>query len=329
MMTGAAGADEVLQRIEAGMDGLSPQLRRAARHLLDHPDRVPLVSMRRLADEAGVTPATFVRLAEKLGYAGFTELGALFRDRLAGGGDGRYADRSRRLQRLGAGDGPAGLVADFLAADRANLDRSLGDDAAPALAAAAGAIVAARRVVVVGQRKCHTLGFFLAYALDLVRPGVALAGDAAGLLPDRLRDLGPGDVLIAATITRYARATRDAVVFAAGTGATVVVLTDDRDGPVAAYADHVLLLAHDGPGIFRSLTGGLALAQALVGLVAVGIGAAADDRVARAEAHLDGFRTLLDGPAQRPSIAHRGSRKDRSTSKPGAITGRQGRIDGG
>ena len=116
---------------------------------------------------------------------------------------------------------------------------------------------------------------------------------------------------------------------AAGAGATVVVLTDDRDGPVAAYADHVLLLAHDGPGIFRSLTGGLALAQALVGLVAVGIGAPADDRVARAEAHLDGFRTLLDGPAQRRSIAPRGSRKDRSTSKPGAITGRQGGVDDG
>lgn len=310
----ARDPDAVLAQIAGALEGLSPQLRRAARHLLDHPDRVAVVSMRRLADEAGVVPASFVRLAERLGFAGFTDLAAVFRARLVAAGAGGYADRARRLHRIAAPGRPAALIADYLAADRANLDHSLGDDKVPALMAAAAALAGARRVVVVGQRKCHVLGFYLAYALDLVRPGVVLAGDAAGLLPDALRGLGAGDVLVAVTIARYARSTRDAAVFAAGAGATVIAITDSPDAPVAAYAGHVLTMGHDGPGVFRSLTGGLALCQALVGLVAVAGGAAADDRVAAAEAHLDGFRTFVDGGAQWPAGRRRMRRNDRSTA---------------
>jgi hypothetical protein len=65
---GNSDPDVVLAQIAGALEGLSPQLRRAARHLLDHPDRVAMVSMRRLADEAGVVPASFVRLAERLGF---------------------------------------------------------------------------------------------------------------------------------------------------------------------------------------------------------------------------------------------------------------------
>ena len=39
---------------------LSAQLQSGARHLLDHPSEVPLLSMRKIAADAGVQPATLV-----------------------------------------------------------------------------------------------------------------------------------------------------------------------------------------------------------------------------------------------------------------------------
>lgn len=57
--------------IIARYEAMSPQLRQAARHVLEHPDEVALVSMRELARRADVQPATMTRLAKFLGFEGY------------------------------------------------------------------------------------------------------------------------------------------------------------------------------------------------------------------------------------------------------------------
>ena len=54
---------QVTDRIEAEFPRLSPQLKRAARYVLDSPDDVALSSMRALATRADVHPSALVRLA--------------------------------------------------------------------------------------------------------------------------------------------------------------------------------------------------------------------------------------------------------------------------
>ena len=71
----AAVADyaAVKQRLEDAFPGLSPQLRQAARFVLDRPEDVALHSMRQLASRAGVHPSTMVRLARAPDYPGYID----------------------------------------------------------------------------------------------------------------------------------------------------------------------------------------------------------------------------------------------------------------
>ena len=53
---------------------LSPKLQVAARFVVDHPNEVVTMSMRAIAERAHTQPATLVRLAQQLGFAGWPEL---------------------------------------------------------------------------------------------------------------------------------------------------------------------------------------------------------------------------------------------------------------
>ena len=112
--------DDVLTRLRSAYNGLSPQLRRGARYLLDQPDDAALLSMRRVAATAEVQPATLVRLAKRLGCSGYDELRDAFRDRLRGAGSA-YGDRARRIQSRTSGQrrgrGLAALAAEMVHAD--------------------------------------------------------------------------------------------------------------------------------------------------------------------------------------------------------------------
>jgi len=59
---------EFAQNLAERYPSLSPQLRLAARHVLDRPDDVALMSMRGIAADAGVHPTTLTRLARALDF---------------------------------------------------------------------------------------------------------------------------------------------------------------------------------------------------------------------------------------------------------------------
>ena len=51
--------------LTAGFDTLPPQLKEAARWVIDHPADVALLTMREQARRAGIPPATLTRLAQR------------------------------------------------------------------------------------------------------------------------------------------------------------------------------------------------------------------------------------------------------------------------
>ena len=61
-------------RLRAGLAGLPDAERRVAQRLLAHPPEAGYDSVGRLAERAGVSPATVVRLSRRLGYAGYAAL---------------------------------------------------------------------------------------------------------------------------------------------------------------------------------------------------------------------------------------------------------------
>ena len=71
--------EQILDQFSA----LTPRMQAAARFIVDHPNEVVIASMRTLAEKAKAQPATLVRLAQQLGYAGWPELKSAFARDLA------------------------------------------------------------------------------------------------------------------------------------------------------------------------------------------------------------------------------------------------------
>ena len=77
---------------------LSPQMQKAARYILDHPNDVALRSMRALARAANVPPSTVTRLMSAIGVENWRDFRDHYQDRLLDN-PASYAQRARETQR--------------------------------------------------------------------------------------------------------------------------------------------------------------------------------------------------------------------------------------
>jgi DNA-binding MurR/RpiR family transcriptional regulator len=279
----------LVQRVADIFSGLSPELRRAARFVLDRPDDVALTSMRGLARDAGVQPATMVRLARAAGFSGYEEFREPFRHRLR---DRQvdYVSRARTIQSRGEGSGVPRLLAEVQAATDANVRATFAASDATAFNSAAAALAGSRRVFVAGLRSCFPIAFSFHYGYRMFRDDVRLLDGHGGTFSDGLRGIGSGDALFAVSIDPYTAETVHAVAHAKQRGATVVALTDALVSPLAIDAEHVLLVRCDGPPFFGSLAAAHAVVEALIVVLVANAGGEALQAMERSQRQLEIFR---------------------------------------
>lgn len=285
----------VSKRIEGLFSGLSPQLRQAARYVLDRPDDVALQSMRSLAANAGVNPATMVRLAKALDYPGFEAFREPFRERLRRPRD-RYTVRVRALQERG-GDRHSTLLAEMFAVDQDNLRQTFETIGFDNLAACGEALAGARRIFVVGLRSCYPVAFYFHYACSVFRTDVILLEGRGGTLTDGLRGAGPGDAIVAISIAPYTRETVQVANYAVSRGVRLVAISDSQVSPLAAIAAHALVVSDASPSLFQSLVPALAVAQALVAILMSSGGDKALTAVGETETLLHDFESYWEETA--------------------------------
>ena len=291
-----ADTPSLTARLEEVFPSLSPQLRLAARYVLDAPDDIGLNSMRTVAAHAGVHPSTFVRLARELDFSGYAQFREPFRQRLRTHGD-RYSDRARNLQAQSAAPDQSGansLMHKVLQSGNLNLENTFSAITPTQLSDLAKLLDKARRIYVVGMRKCYPVAYYLHYAFRMFQENVVLANGVAATVADDLRDLQKGDVLIAIGFDSYTRGTVRAARHAASVGADVVAITDSPLSPLAQGARQTFLVANDSPSFFRSLAAAMALAEAIVAYLVAEGGEPAAKRLTKTENLLESFGTYWD-----------------------------------
>lgn len=285
------------EEIEARFGTLSPKLRQAARYLLRRPDDVALKSMRQLAADAGVQPATMVRLARALGFRAFEDLRQPFADRLRQGAGTPYGERARTLQarRGGEGGGPvAALVRESFERDVENLRVTYEGIDPVAFEACAERLARARKVHVTGLRSAFAVGYFFDYACRMFGAGTELLDGRGGTLTDGLRGIGAHDAVLACSFEPYTRETVEVVRFAQARGAAIVAITDSPVSPIAREAAHALVVGCDSPSFFPSLVGAVSVVQLLVALLIARGGEGALATLAESEAQLRAFSAYWD-----------------------------------
>ncbi len=278
--------------IVEAFDALSPQLQTAARYMLDCPDDVALLSMREQARRAGVPPATMTRLAKRLGLEGYDEVRALYAGAVRDGtlGFAGKAGVQVEAQKL---RGERALAADMALTLSRQIARLAETPTLDRLADAAGRLHQARRIYCLGLRSCHGIAWHFHYMLSLLGDKTVMLDDAGGIGLDAIRDAGKSDVVLAASVEPYARATIEGARYAARQGVPVVALTDSEVSPLAQIAVSIISAATESPSFFHSMTPLLAVAEILAALVAGRSGQKALDALTRTEAQLAAFGVHL------------------------------------
>jgi DNA-binding MurR/RpiR family transcriptional regulator len=284
------------QRILDRIAAMSPTIRAAAKFVVDHPNEVVIGSMRALAARAAVQPATLVRLAQQLGYAGWPALKAdVARD--LGLSSEHYGERARTLSRRARS---TDLASELFAAYRSNLDETL-THSADGLKAAAKMLRKADAVHIAGFRASFPIAYALYYGYRLFRDDVHLFDGLGGDVEMLQRAVGRNDVVVAASFAPYSR---EAVVVAEGAkaaGARVIALSDSAASPLALTADVSLRFAAASPSFFPSVAAGVALAEALLEQLVAESDAAVVRRIDASERQLTDCGAYVQGATSRRS----------------------------
>lgn len=258
--------ETVIQQLQSAYASMAPRVRQAARYLLDNPNEIGVSSMRQIAQMADVPPNTLVRMAKSLGFDGYEELRAPFREAIKRGGDS-IPDRARSLQDVSKSGRHGELFSQLAEASFDNIETVFAQTSVSDLRSAARRIVKARTAYVLGMGSCYSAmqGFF--YVGRMAIPNLVFTPQQANLPLDDLARIGPKDVLFAATYQPYRRETVEATIEATARGATLISMTDSRASPIAAHADLLLLVPTRTPQFFPSTLAMVAMLENLLAFI--------------------------------------------------------------
>jgi DNA-binding MurR/RpiR family transcriptional regulator len=285
--------EEVEKLISERYQSLPPKLKVAARHVLDAPKDIAIQSMRSVAADAKLQPATMLRFARELGFDSYDGFRALYVSWLSSN-EMTFVARAKTLRKRRVSDGQEKLFAEMYDMEVVSLDRTLGAANAAAFEAARKLLSAARQFYVLGLRSLFPAAYYLDYACRLFSDKSVLVTGIGGAIADELRRATAKDVLVVFSFEPYARLTVEAVQYAAERNVKIVAVTDSIVSPIAENASVVLLAPNAGPALVPSILPAMAAAQALANLMVTAGGAATLGEIARSDAQLQRLHAYAD-----------------------------------
>lgn len=273
-----AGSGDLRAMLEGLLPSLSAREGRAARHLVANFPLAGLGTVAELAEASGVSTATVLRLVKRLGFSGYAQFQAALKANL----ELRLQSPLNRLERRVTSDrdfldGYFGQLARDMEQLRAGLDRAVFGDITALLADPR------RDIHVIGGRYSGYVARYFTDLLSSIRPRVHAVDPDPQKHPLHLLGIGRSSVVLVFDVRRYQPDVIDFARLAAGQKARIVLLTDQWLSPAARVASQVISFPIVSPSIFDVMTGGMAIADALLGAVAQASGAGGRERMARFE----------------------------------------------
>lgn len=222
---------DVRNVIRTNLQGFTPAERRVADVVLAEPLGVLDASVTELADRAGTSAATVVRMCTTIGLKGYQELKTRLAVEYVPDAD-VSADNSVDTGALLT----AALLRDFASAlkdSAAVLDTDEVENVVESL-------LSANRIQFAAVGTSAMLAFDGAYRLTTLGLSAFYVGDVHAQ-HIQARMLGPGDVLFAVSHTGSTFETLAAVRAARTAGATVVAITSFARSPLTELCDHVII----------------------------------------------------------------------------------------
>lgn len=259
---------------------LSPQLRKAARYVVEHPDEIATRSQRFVADTAKLPAPTFTRLAHAIGYESYDGLRETCRVEML---QSRtvLAEKARKLVDTNKED--AGFAVRHAAATIRNTEALIASLDPTTLNAAAQMLSRARRVALLGVMSARPIMDYAMYLANMSLPGWRVPGRSGHGLASDLADLNERDVAIVFSIEPYAAQAVDLARNVTEQGVPLLTLTDNPLSPVAEHARHCFYIGTESPQFFPSHVAAMVFFEAIIGMVIQMKGNEAQQRIAAVE----------------------------------------------
>lgn len=270
--------EDLIEQLGQQFGDLSPQLRKAARYVMDKPQDVSISTVRALADAADVKPNTFVRLASQLGYDGYDDFRELFRKQVRRG-NGDFQDRVRWLQAIQQKGDMGALYASMVNDAISNLEQTFADIDEEQLRYAADLIWQAENVYCLGVGVNYSSASNFTYLASTGMKDFRAIPSGASTAIDDLAFASARDVLIAITMQPYRTEVLEAVTFAGKKGMKIIGISDSQASPVITKSDYGFITHIDTSQFFPSSVAIIALLETLLSFVVATASGEIVDRV--------------------------------------------------
>lgn len=247
-------------RIRDQLDQLSPSERRLAEFALDLPGDLAGYTASELATLAQVSNATVTRFVRRLGYESFDDARKHVRAEQRAGSPLAMAATLPVTDTLSAHDDLVGVQRQQ---SLANIDATYRRLSSTEIEQIAAAILAARKVWVVGFRSSHPLATYFRWQLLQIVPSAQVIPGAGETLGEHLAGIGEEDVVVVFALRRRVRQMPAVVAQLAKACPNLVYITE-RNATAKTPAKWRLQCDVQGPGVLDNHTAVIGLCHLIV-----------------------------------------------------------------
>jgi DNA-binding MurR/RpiR family transcriptional regulator len=300
-MANITPSSTIADRIRLAAGQMTPAEQKIARILFSSAMLAGLDTVASLAERAGVSGPTVIRLTTKLGYASYLDFQKALREEL----------EERSNSPLSLFEKAARPVKDDVLAQArelfaAAISSSFNRVSPSEFQAVVDILADTRlRLFLTGGRFTQMIADMLFLHLFQMRPNVQVLRSGLQSRTDQLLDLGQKSVLMVHDVRRYQADSVELARRAKDRGATILLMTDPWESPIAEFADHVLIVEVTSPSPFDSMIPAFAMTEALIAAVMQRLGK-------------DGIRRMREIEELRTGFEWKRPRDERGRTKTGS-----------
>ena len=272
-------SSRVLARLAEEWEELTPQTQKAARYVLENPAEVGVSTVREIAKAAQVNPNTVVRMARQVGYEGYEDFRAPFKEAIRQGA-ASFPDRARWLQTIAKSGDLGGLFADMVGSTIGNIEETFAGISTEDMQTAAEVVWKSRKVFTLGVGVNSANARNFTYLASTGMKEFQAIPRQGSVPTDDLAWADERDVLIAMTCRPFRSEVIEAVQVAREQGVTVIAISDSPASPIALAAQFSFVVSVDTPQFFPSSVSTIAVLETLLSFI---ISVASDEVVSRVE----------------------------------------------
>ena len=252
--------NDVKKRIRRKLPHLTESQKVIANYIVENPQKLALCSIRELERELRISKSTIVRLAQTLGYKGFSELKSEFLEVIRNnlGPIGRYK------RYLSEPHGKVNFIELIVEETINNIQKTLQLIDQAQYKKALKMLKEAGHVYTIGIGISSCLAEMAAYLFNRVSINASYMSYGPLKFTEKIINISPDDLIFAFSFPPYSRETIEAARYAKERGMKVISMTDKATSEIVQHSDVFIQIFVESITISNSIMSALVLLYSLI-----------------------------------------------------------------